>query len=97
MFPNFKKRIKAIFGQFRNTHARQHPNQTFVDLAKNLLSQRFDAIDYYRDNATVENCKQIPSQGYKLIIWRAHSALDNASKYVATSTSDRVNLTYYDQ
>jgi len=90
----------AIIDQLSSSHLApfsQHPNQTFIDLAKNLLNQRFDTIDYYRDNATVENYKQIPSQGYKLIIWRAHSALDNASKYVAISTSDRENLIYYDQ
>ncbi len=90
----------AIIDQLSSSHLApfsQHPNQTFIDLAKNFLSQRFDTIDYYRDNATVENYKQMPSQGYKLIIWRAHSALDNASKYVAISTSDRVGLTYYDQ
>jgi hypothetical protein len=96
--PNTPK--AAIVDQLSSSHlslSSQHPNQTFIDLAKSLLSQRFDAVDYYSDNASVENYRQLPSKGYKLIIWRAHSALDLDSKYVAISTSDRELLTSYDQ
>jgi len=96
--PNTPK--AAIIDQLSSSHlspASQHPNQTFIDLARSLLSQRFDTIDYYSDNASVENYKQLPSKGYKVIIWRAHSALNLDSKYVAISTSDRWDLTSYDQ
>jgi hypothetical protein len=54
-------------------------------------------VDYYSDNATVENYRQLPSKGYRLIIWRAHSALDLSSSYVAISTSDKDDPVKYDQ
>jgi hypothetical protein len=95
--PNTPK--AAIIDQLSSSHlspTSQYPNQTFIDLARGFLSQRFDSIDYYRDNASVENYRQLPSRGYKVIIWRAHSALDLGSKYVAISTSDRELLTSYD-
>jgi len=90
----------AIVDQLSSSHLSpisRYSNQTFIDLARGLLSQRFDTIDYYSNNASVENYKQLPSKGYKVIIWRAHSALNLDSKYVAISTSDRELLTSYDQ
>ena len=96
--PNTPK--AAIIDQLSSSHlspTSRYPNQTFIDLARGLLSQRFDTIDYYADNASVENYRQLPSKGYKVIIWRAHSALNLDSKYVAISTSDREFLTSYDQ
>jgi len=90
----------AIIDQLSSSHlspTSQYPNQTFIDLARILLSQRFDTIDYYSDNASVENYRQLPSRNYKVIIWRAHSALDLDSKYVAISTSERELQTSYDQ
>lgn len=90
----------AIIDQLSSSHlspTSQYPNQTFIDLARSLLSQRFDTIDYYSDNASVENYRQLPSRGYKVIIWRAHSALDLDSKYVAISTSERELQASYDQ
>ena len=90
----------AIIDQLSSSHlspTSQYPNRTLIDLARSLLGQRFDTIDYYSDNASVENYKQLPSKGYKVIIWRAHSALNLDSKYVAISTSDRWDLTGYDQ
>lgn len=90
----------AIVDQLSSSHlypTSRYPNQTFIDLARGLLSQRFDTIDYYSNNASVENYKQLPSKDYKVIIWRAHSALNLDSKYVAISTSDRELLTSYDQ
>ncbi len=75
----------------------QFPNQSFIDLATGLLRQRFDTVDYYSDNASVENYRQLPSRGYKVIIWRAHSALDLDSKYVAISTSERELQTSHEQ
>jgi hypothetical protein len=96
--PNTAK--AAIIDQLSSSHlspTSQYPNQTFIDFARNLLSQRFDTVDYYSDNSSVESYEQLPSKGYKLIIWRAHTALNLDSKYVAVSTSDREYLTYYDQ
>jgi hypothetical protein len=80
----------------RLTNSSRYVNQTFVDDTKALLSMRFSKVDYYSDNATVDNYKTLSSMGYKLIIWRAHSALDE-SKYVAISTSERDGSRNYDQ
>lgn len=90
----------AIIDQLSSSHLApisRHPNQTFISFAKNSLDQRFDAVDYYSDNATVENYRQLPSKDYRLIIWRAHSALDLDSAYVAISTSDKDGPVKYDQ
>jgi hypothetical protein len=66
----------------------RYPNQTFIETATELLQERFSVVDYYSDNATVENYERLASEGYKLIVWRAHSALDLKNKYVAISTSE---------
>jgi hypothetical protein len=71
-------------------------NRTFVEVAKELLHGRFSVVDYYSDNATVEQYKELASRGYKLIVWRAHSALDLKSKYVAISATDKYRSDYYD-
>ncbi len=72
------------------------PNQTFIEKATELLDQRFPEVDYYSDNATVDQYKHLPSLGYKLIIWRVHSALD-PEYYVAISSSERYVQGKYDQ
>jgi len=59
------------------------------------LYKRFSIVDYYSDNATVEQYKRLSSQGYKLMIWRAHSALDLNSKFIAISTSDKYGSKNY--
>jgi hypothetical protein len=64
------------------------PNQTFIESAEQLLYKRFSVIDYYSDNATVEEYSKLASQGYKLILWRAHSALALNSNYIAISTTE---------
>jgi hypothetical protein len=66
----------------------RYENETFVEAAKNLLYKRFPEVDYYSDNATLEQYRLLPSLGYKLIIWRVHSALD-PDHYVAISTSEK--------
>lgn len=71
------------------TLSSRFPNQTFVNTTKALLYKRFPEVDYYSDNATVDQYKSLPSLGYKLIIWRAHSALDMDDNHVAISTSER--------
>jgi hypothetical protein len=72
-------------------------NQTFLEEAKQLLYRRFSIVDFYSDNATVEQYKRLASTGYKLIVWRAHSALDLNSTYVAISTTDKYGSINYDQ
>jgi hypothetical protein len=72
-------------------------NQTFITEAQELLHERFSEVDYYSDNATVDNYKTLASKGYKLIIWRTHSALDLNSKYIAISSSERFGSKNYDQ
>ena len=78
------------------TPSSRFPNQTFIDTAKELLDQRFPKVDYYSDNATVDQYKLLPSLGYKLIIWRAHSALD-PNNYVAMCSSERYVQGKYEQ
>ncbi|MGQ9624689.1 MAG: hypothetical protein ACUVT9_04890 [Candidatus Bathycorpusculaceae bacterium] len=73
------------------------PNQTFVETAKQLLYQCFSYVDYYSDNATVELYRVLPSLGYKLIIWRAHSAVDLPGGYIAISSSEKVVPGKYEQ
>jgi hypothetical protein len=68
------------------TSSSRYVNQTFVDTTTTLLHKYFPEVDYYQNNATVDNYEKLPSEGYKLIIWRAHSALD-PSGYVAISTT----------
>lgn len=79
------------------TSSSRYVNQTFIDAATSLLYTRFPRVDYYSDNATVDNYRNLPSMGYKLVIWRAHTALDNQSKFVAISTSERYGSKDYEQ
>jgi len=79
------------------TETSRFPNPTFVETAKEMLYQRFTKVDYYSDNATVGQYKSLPSQGYKLIIWRAHSALNLKNKYIAVSTSEKHSPEKYNQ
>jgi hypothetical protein len=72
-------------------------NQTFLEEAKRLLYERFSVVDFYSDNATVGQYKQLASAGYKLIVWRAHSALDLNSTFIAISTTEKYGSTNYDQ
>jgi len=99
--PNQPSQPKAaIIDQLSSSHLDEpirHLNQTFINTAKQQLYKRFSIIDYYSDNATVEQYKGLSSQNYKLIIWRAHSALDLNSKYIAISTSDKYGSMNYDQ
>lgn len=72
-----------------NLGASRYPNKTFIETAKEMLHKRFSKIDYYSDNATVEQYRQLATQDYRLILWRAHSALDLEDKYVAISTTEK--------
>jgi hypothetical protein len=92
-----KAAIIDQLGSSRLAEAIRDENQTFLEEAKQLLYKRFSIVDFYSDNATVEQYKQLASAGYKLIVWRAHSALDLNSTYIAISTTDKYGSTNYDQ
>jgi len=79
------------------TETFRFPNQTFIEKAKELLYKRFPEVDYYSDNATVNQYKSLSSSSYKLIVWRAHSALNLENKYIAISTSEKYDSTKYNQ
>lgn len=79
------------------TKTSRDENKTFVETAKALLHERFSQVDYYSDNATVDAYKNLPSAGYKLIIWRAHSALNVTSKFIAISASEIAGTKDYSQ
>jgi hypothetical protein len=72
-------------------------NQTFIEATEELLHKRFSVVDYYSDNATVEEYKLLASEDYKLIIWRAHTGLDLDSDYVAIAATDRIDTADYSQ
>ena len=84
-------------GSSKLAEAIRDENQTFLEEAKQLLYKRFSVVDFYSDNATVEQYKRLASAGYKLIVWRAHSALDLNSTYIAISTTDKYGSIDYDQ
>jgi len=84
-----KAAIIDQLGSSRLDSIARDENETFVTSAKELLYERFSVVDYYSDNATVDAYKQLASRGYVLIVWRAHSALDNVSMYIAISTTDK--------
>lgn len=90
----------AIIDQLSSSHLSnmsRFQNRTFIDAAGELLHKRFSDVDYYSDNATVDNYKNLASSGYKLIIWRTHSAVDSEQRYIAISTSERNGSKNYDQ
>lgn len=90
----------AIIDQLSSSHLTEnftrHENLTFVEYVKTLLSQRFSKVDYYSDNATIENYKNIASLNYKFIVWRAHSALDLNAHFIAISSSERFTSQKYE-
>ncbi len=73
------------------------PNPVFVETAKQLLYKRFPEVEYYSDNATVDQYRYLPSLGYELIVWRVHSALDEENHFVAVCSSERYNPEKYQQ
>jgi len=92
-----KAAIIDQLGSSKLDDAVRDTNQTFVESAMELLYKRFSIVDYYSDNATVEEYSKLASAGYKLILWRAHSALDLSSNYIAMSTTDKYGSINYGQ
>jgi hypothetical protein len=100
LYPQESQAKAAIIDQLSSSRlspGSRYQNQTFIAEAEELLHTRFLEVDYYSNNATVDNYKALSSSGYKLIIWRAHSALDLESKYIAIATSERNGSKSYDQ
>jgi hypothetical protein len=90
LYQNFNQTAKAkaaIIDQLRIFH----PNETFKDEATRILKKKFETVDYYPE-ATVELYERLPSLGYRLIVWRAHSALGvkdaTPQTWVAIATSE---------
>jgi len=100
-YPNQPRRPKAaIIDQLSSsqlTETSRFPNQTFVETAKELLYTHFPEVDYYSDNATVDQYESLSSSSYKLIVWRAHSALNLENKYIAISSSEKYDSAKYNQ
>jgi len=92
-----KAAIIDQLGSSKLDQAVRDENQTFIKSAEELLDKRFSVLDYYSDNATVEEYGKLASAGYKLIIWRAHTALDLNSNYIAIASTDRIDSIDYDQ
>jgi hypothetical protein len=93
------QRKAAIIDQLSSTQLgiSRFPNQTFIESAKELLCERFPEVDYYADNATVDQYRSLPSLGYRLIIWRVHSALDLDGEFIAICSSERYDSKKYNQ
>ncbi len=92
--PSPRAAIIDQLGSSKLAMATRQMNLTFIESAENLLHERFSVIDYYSDNATVEQYAGLTSLGYRLIIWRGHSALD-PSGYVALASTDKYGLKDY--
>jgi len=78
------------------------PNQTFVQTVKSILGKAGFSVDYYKgEEVTVEFYRNLPTHGYKIIVFRVHStaALSSGTEYVETSislfTSEPVSKTKY--
>jgi len=75
-----------------------HPNETFRNVAIQILKEKFGKVDYY-PKATVELYEKLPSLGYKLIVWRTHSALGTKNgkpqTWIAIATSEKYSEEKY--
>jgi len=70
------------------------PNQTFIQTARNMLETANYTVDYYpRDNVSVEFYRNLPKQGYSLMILRVHSTFKDES--VVLFTSERYSTKEY--
>jgi hypothetical protein len=61
-----------------------HPNQAFVKECSDILKEAGYAVDYYKgEEVTVEFYRDLPTLGYDLIVFRAHTAYIH--KYLSLS------------
>ena len=84
-----KAAIIDQLGSSKLSAAIREENQTFIQDATNLLLRRFISVDYYQDNATIDEYMHLASSGYAMIIWRGHSALDLNGQYVALASTNK--------
>jgi len=69
-------------------YAFDHPNQEFIQEVTDILeSDGFQVELYQGDEVTVDLYRELPEQGYKLIILRAHSGLINPTGEAIVKTS----------
>ena len=77
------------------------PNQTFIDIATDILKQAGFAVDYYKgEEVTVEFYRNLPTHDYKIMILRVHSTAIygqlftsepySSTKYVYEQLADQV-------
>jgi hypothetical protein len=73
------------------------PNQTFVQTAKDILTEAGYAVDYHKgEEVTVNFYRNLATHGYKLIILRVHSALGPTGKPpLALFTSELYSTSKY--
>ena len=73
------------------------PNQTFVQTAKDILTEAGYVVDYYSgEKVTVNFYRNLATYGYKLIILRVHSALGSTGKPpLALFTSELYSTSKY--
>jgi len=68
------------------------PNQTFIQTATNTLKQAGYSVDYYPgEKVTVDFYRDLPTHGYKIIIFRVHSSASYS--LVTFFTSERYTQT----
>jgi hypothetical protein len=92
----------AIVDQLSHTS----PNQTFIDSAASILKRVGYTVDYFPgENVTVEFYRNLPRNGYKMIIFRVHttgrgsfftSESYSASSHVWEQLNDQVWEVSYD-
>jgi hypothetical protein len=68
------------------------PNQTFIETATNTLKQAGYSVDYYPgEKVTVDFYRDLPTHGYKIVIFRVHSSASYS--LVTFFTSERYSQT----
>src|SRR4030042_5205318 len=75
-----------------------HPNQAFVKECSDILKESGYAVDYYKgEEVTVEFYRNLPTLGYDLIVFRAHSTYIQKYLSLAIFTSEPYSKERYVQ
>jgi hypothetical protein len=70
------------------------PNQAFIDKATEILESSGFKVEIYRgDDITVDFYRNLPTLGYKLIIFRSHSGLQTGTVHLG-SGDEPIRRTY---
>lgn len=73
-----------------------HPNQTFVDTAKDLLENAGYAVDYIPgENVTVDCYRYIPAYNYSIVIFRVHAGKWSEMQSISFFTSEPYSESKY--